>query len=280
MQTPNLLSLQEMQQVYLELLQEFDGICQTHGLRYDLAGGSLLGAVRHGGFIPWDNDIDVCMPRPDYERMLRLKAEGKLDVPTRRAVICDRDESFARHFGRYIRYDVKRLADMAEDSDCPYIGMDIFPVDGLPAGKLAFKWQCWQVRQLRRFLLTSMEKKGTSRRGALAAKIKNLYRPILKKIGPFRIARRLDKVCRRVDFEKAEFVGAISGMYGQRERWRREDMLPRTQLDFEGIRAWGFKNYDTYLSNLYGDYMRLPPKEQQVPHCDSGYRVEEKENGL
>ena len=62
-----LLSLREMQQVYLELLREFDGVCQHHGLRYDLAGGSLLGAVRHGGFIPWDNDVDVCMPRPDYE---------------------------------------------------------------------------------------------------------------------------------------------------------------------------------------------------------------------
>ena len=67
------LTLREMQQVYLELLEEFDGVCQAHGLRYDLAGGSLLGAVRHGGFIPWDNDVDVCMPRPDYERMLALK---------------------------------------------------------------------------------------------------------------------------------------------------------------------------------------------------------------
>ena len=65
MQAPELLSLKQMQQVYLELLKEFDALCQHHGLRYDLAGGSLLGAVRHGGFIPWDDDIDVCMPRPD-----------------------------------------------------------------------------------------------------------------------------------------------------------------------------------------------------------------------
>ena len=274
MDTPELLSLQEMQQVYLELLKEFDSLCQTHGLRYDLAGGSLLGAVRHGGFIPWDNDIDVCMPRPDYERMLKLKAQGKLMLPKHRDLISHRDGTFARHFGRYIRHDVKRLADMAEESDCPYIGMDIFPVDGLKSGKLAFKWQCWQVRQLRRFLLTSVEKPGTSRRGALAAKIKNLYRPILKKIGPFRLARRLDKVCGAVDFDQAEYVGAISGMYGQRERWRRAEMLPQTRMDFQGIRAWGFENYDIYLSHLYGDYMRLPPADQQVPHCDSGYRVD------
>lgn len=273
MDGPELLSLQEMQQVYLELLREFDGVCRDHGLRYDLAGGSLLGAVRHGGFIPWDNDIDVCMPRPDYERLLALKAEGKLCLPEKRDLISDRDDSFARHFGRYIRHDVKRVADMAEDSDCPYIGMDIFPVDGLPGSALSFKWQCWQVRQLRRFLLTSVEKRGTSRRGGFAAKIKDLYRPILKKIGPFRLARWLDKVCSRVDFEKAEYVGAITGMYGHKERWRKEQMLPQTQLDFEGIRACGFENYDIYLSNLYGDYRKLPPADKQVPHCDSGYRV-------
>lgn len=271
----NCLTLQEMQQVYLELLQEFDVMCQTHGLRYDLAGGSLLGAVRHGGFIPWDNDVDVCMPRPDYERMLKLKLEGKLELPHKRDLIMNRNDTFARHFGRYIRHDVKRLADMAEDSDCPYIGMDIFPVDGLPESNLAFKWQCWQVRQLRRFLLTSVEKAGTSRKGALAAKVKDLYRPILKRIGPCRIARALDKVCSRVDYDKAVLVGAISGMYGHKERWPKESMLPQTRMDFDGIQAWGFANYDVYLSNLYGDYMRLPPAEKQIPHCDNGYRVKD-----
>ena len=273
MDKPELLSLQEMQQVYLELLQDFDGMCQHHGLRYDLAGGSLLGAVRHAGFIPWDDDIDVCVPRPDYERMLELKKEGKLALPEKRDLISDRDRTFARHFGRFVRHDVKRVADMAEETDCPYIGMDIFPVDGLPAGKLGFKWQCWRVKQLRRFLLTSVEKAGTSRKGALAAKVKDLYRPILKKIGPFRIARHLDKVCSRVDYDKAKLVGAITGMYGHKERWRKEDMLPQTRLPFEGLSACAYENYDIYLGNLYGDYMKLPPEDKRVPHCDPGYRV-------
>lgn len=269
------LTLKQMQQVYLELLGEFDRLCQTHGLRYDLAGGSLLGAVRHGGFIPWDNDVDVCMPRPDYERLLKLKLAGELALPQGRDVIMDRNATFARPFSRYIRHDVKRLADMAEDSDCPYIGMDIFPVDGLPEGNLAFRWQCWQVRQLRRFLLTSVEKPGTSRRGAAAAKIKDLYRPILKKIGPMRLAGALDRVCSRVDYDRATMVGAIAGVYGFRERWPKMDMLPQKRMDFENIQAWGYEKYAIYLSNLYGDYMRLPPVEQQTPHCDSGYRVKD-----
>lgn len=272
---PELLTLQEMQQVYLELLEEFDALCKSHGLRYDLAGGSLLGAVRHGGFIPWDDDIDVCMPRPDYERLLELKIRGKLELAEKRDVISNRDKTLARHFGRYVRHDVRRLSDMAEDDDCPYIGMDIFPIDGLPAGNLAFKWQCFRIRQLRRFLLTSVEKKGTSRRGALAGRIKDLYRPLLKAIGPYRIAARLDRVCSRVPFEEAEYVGAVTGMYGSRERWKKDAMLPQVRLKFEHLQAPCFANYHVYLSNLFGDYMRLPPAEQQIPHCDSGYRVEE-----
>ena len=277
MQTPELLTLKEMQQVYLELLKEFDALCQKYHLRYDLAGGSLLGAVRHGGFIPWDDDIDVCMPRPDYQRLLALKAQGTLKLPSGRDVISHHDRSMARHFGRYVRHDVRRLSEMAEENDCPYIGMDIFPIDGLPKGKMAFKWQCFQIRQLRRFLLTSVEKKGTSRRGALAAKIKDLYRPLLKAIGPYRIAERLDRVCSRVPFDKAKFVGAVTGMYGTRERWSKEQMLPQKRMKFEDTEACVFANYDIYLSNLFGDYMRLPPIEQQVPHCDRGYRVKEKE---
>lgn len=277
MQTPELLSLKEMQQVYLELLKEFDTLCRDHDLRYDLAGGSLLGAVRHGGFIPWDDDIDVCMPRPDYQRLLELKAQGKLRLPEGRDVISHRDKTLARHFGRYVRHDVRRLSEMAEEDDCPYIGMDIFPIDGLPGGKLSFKWQCFRIHQLRRFLLTAVEKKGTSRRGAMAARIKDLYRPLLKAIGPYRIAAHLDRVCSRVPFEKAKYVGAVTGMYGHRERWPKEAMLPQKRMKFEDTQACVFANYDIYLSNLFGDYMRLPPVEQQVPHCDSGYRVKETE---
>ncbi len=268
MEKPELLDLKQMQQVYLELLEEFDQICKANGLRYDLCGGSMLGAVRHQGYIPWDNDIDLSMPRPDYERLLRLKLEGKLGMPHRRDLVMDRDKTFPRHFARYVRQDVKRVTDMAEDWDCPYIGIDIFPLDGVSGDDKAFRAQVKKIARLRRFLLTSVEKRGTSRRGKLAAFIKNLYRPILRAIGSFRLASMLDKECSRIDYDSAEYVGIISGMYGLKERWRKADMLPQKQFDFEGLSVPGFANFDIYLTNLYGDYMKLPPKEQQVPHCD------------
>ena len=274
MEKPNLLTLKETQQVYLELLAEFDKVCAEHGLRYDLCGGSMLGAVRHSGYIPWDNDIDLSMPRPDYERMLELKQSGILGLPTHRDLVSERDETFPRHFARYIRHDVKRVSEMAEDWDCPYIGIDIFPLDGIPTSEKAFARQVKKIRRLRRFLLTSVEKSGTSRRGKAAAMVKNLYRPILRLIGCFRFAHMLDKECQRVDYETAEYVGIISGMYGLKERWRKADMLPQKNFDFEGLQVPGFANYDIYLTNLYGDYMKLPPKDKQVPHCDEACRVE------
>lgn len=270
---PTLLNLNEIQQVYLELLEEFDAVCRAHDLRYDLCGGSMLGAVRHKGYIPWDNDIDLSMPRPDYERLLALKLEGKLTMPAHRDLVSDRDETFPRHFARFVRHDVKRVADMAEDWDCPYIGIDIFPLDGVSGDDKAFHHQVKRIRQLRRFLLTSVEKAGTSRRGKAAAMVKNLYRPILRAIGCFRFARMLDQECQRVDYETAEYVGIISGMYGLKERWRKADMLPQAQFRFENLEVPGFANYDIYLTNLYGDYMKLPPKDKQVPHCDDAYRV-------
>lgn len=274
MEKPQLLTLEQTQKVYLELLEEFDRICTKQGLRYDLCGGSMLGAVRHRGFIPWDNDIDLSMPRPDYERLLRLQQEGNLGMPAHRQVVSEWDKTFPRHFARYVRHDVKRVSEMAEDWDCPYIGIDIFPLDGIPTDEKAFARQIKRIQRLRRFLLTSVEKKGTSRRGKAAAMVKNLYRPILRLIGSYRLAHMLDRQCRRVDYETAEYVGIISGMYGLKERWRKADMLPQARFDFEGLQVLGFANYDIYLKNLYGDYMKLPPEDKRVPHCDAACRVE------
>ncbi len=275
MENENCLSLAETQEIYLELMTELDRICRENGLRYDLGGGSLLGAVRHGGFIPWDDDIDVNMPRPDYERLLALCTGGELTLPEKRQLVSDRDGTFPRHFARYVRQDVRRLADMAEDWDCPYIGIDIFPIDGVPENDRRFRHQVWMIRQLRRFLLTSVEKKGTSRRGKFSAAIKDCYRPILRAIGPFRMAKALDRVCARVDFDTAEYVGGISGMYGLKEKWKKTDMLPQTELPFAGQKFLAVANYDIYLTNLYGDYMALPPEEKRVPHCDRCVRVED-----
>ncbi|EHF01303.1 hypothetical protein HMPREF1008_01783 [Olsenella sp. oral taxon 809 str. F0356] len=265
------LTIDEIHSVGRTLLAEFDSLCRSHDLRYDIVGGTLLGAVRHHGFIPWDDDVDVSMPRPDYERLLVLCLEGKASLPAKRSVVSLRDETFPRHYARYVSHAVLRDARYASDDDCPYFGLDIFPHDGVPADDIAFYHQVKHIERLRRILLLSTSRKGMSNRGKKVALAKDMVRPFLKLYGSYRIAKRLDAVCSQLPFETAEFVGGITGMYGLKERWAKADMLPQTSFEFEGLELLGYRNYDKYLSNIYGDYMQLPPEEERLPHPDDFY---------
>lgn len=276
MKNNNYLTLEEIQKVYLELLIEFDKLCNKNNLRYDLCGGSLLGAVRHKGFIPWDNDIDVCMPRPDYEKLINLKKNSLIILPKDRDIISDRDKSFARHFSRYIRKDVGRVQKVAEEYDCPYIGLDIFTIDGITQNKLLLNIQFFLIKNIKRLLLTSVQRKNTSRKGVIAAKIKNIYRPLLKLIGSFNLARLLDFLLTRCKYSTAKYVGCINGVYGKKEKWLKEDMLPQEKYLFEGHYFNSFKNYHIYLTNLYSNYMELPPLDKQNPHCNDAYWITKK----
>ena len=270
----DLIPLKEMQKIYYEMLIEFDALCKKYKLRYELGGGSMLGAARHHGFIPWDDDIDVNMPRTDYEKLLYLYGKGKVKVAEKRGFVSDRDGSFMRHYARYIRKDVGRYAEYSEDDDCPFIGIDIFPIDGVYENPVLFRLQVARVKLLRRMLLISLSKKGKSSRGKGVAVLKDVVRPVLRLIGSRRIARHLDHVCGEVDYRRAKYVAGITGMYGHKEKWLKTDYLPQSTILFGDRKFSCCKNYDMYLTNLYGDYMQLPPAEKQVPHCDPGYWID------
>lgn len=267
------LSLEELQDASLTLLREFDALCGELSLRYDLCGGTLLGAVRHAGFIPWDDDIDVSMPRPDYERLLELVACGTASVAENRKIVSNRDNTFLRHYARYVRLDLRRSSDYSSDNDCPFIGIDIFPHDGMPEDENASRRLVGRIGLMRKALLLSLSKQGVSSRGRMVAFAKDVLRPLVCLIGPNAIARSLDRLCQSVPFETAEFVGGISGMYGMKERWLKKEMFPQIEIEFCGYRFSTYKNYDLYLTSLYGNYMELPPVEHRIPHGDKAYWV-------
>lgn len=269
----NVLTLEEMQKVNLEMLYEFDKICKENNLTYSLAGGTLIGAVRHHGFIPWDDDIDINMNRIDYEKLMELYSKNEINLPEHREIISNRNGTLARHFARYIRHDVKRISEYSSDDDCPYIGIEIFVEDGVSSNKLLFDIQILRIKIVRKLLLLSLSKPDVSSRGKVIALLKNIIRPILKKVGSMKIATHLEDICKKVNFNKAKYVAGLNGMYGKKEIWLKEEMLPIVYLDFEDGKFPCYKNYDKYLSNLYGDYMKLPPKEKRQPHNDKGYRV-------
>lgn len=264
------LSLREIQLKVLELMVEFDALCRKYGIDYRVSGGTLLGAIRHKGFIPWDDDIDVMMLREEYDKF--LEAAGQMELPENRKIVSLKDNSFPRNYARYIRTDYIKREDMFEEDDCQWLGMDIFPVDFVP-GDSRYDRQVKKMVFLRKLLLTSVTEKGTGKTKAKAI-AKNILRPAAKLMGSYRIARRMDKLQRKYNGKEREYVASIAGVYVSGERWKYSEYLPSSQVEFEGHLFRGPGNYKIYLINMFGDYMQLPPEDQRKYSAATVFKAE------
>ena len=269
------LSLEEYHAVLFDMLKQVDSICHAERLRYFLSGGTLLGAIRHKGFMPWDDDIDLMMPRPYYEIFLK-RAEKRLP---KRYILAfpDRTKDYSQP---WIRIFDTRVA--VDDSGMQRtltrsLFVDIFPIDGLPSNRtlsnLCFKRvRAWDI------LLKC------ARRKALYPdeRLKWLKKPMmaLTRVRPLpKYAVSLNKSARRCSFERAHYAGVLATThYGSRERMPVEVFRGSVQVPFEGGFFPAPIGYDTYLSRLYGDYMQLPPEEKRVSqHNLHAYLISEEE---
>ena len=255
------LSLRQVQNLQYEMLVELDELLRRHEIDYVLGGGTLLGAVRHQGFIPWDDDIDIMMLRGEYEHMLDIISEAELK--TDRRLISNRDRSFARHYARYVRTDYRKRIEGFREDDCPWPGIDIFPIDFVPEDSREFRRQVKTIQRLRKLLLISVTENGAGKTRMRSA-IKSVVRPAVRRYGSYRIIEKIEKNAKKYDDGTSrEFIAGICGMYGLREKWKYADYLPRMMLKFESATFPAPKNYHIYLSNLYGDYMKLPPENKR-----------------
>lgn len=261
------LTLREVQLRSLDLLIEITDFCRKNDLHFVLGGGTLLGAVRHKGFIPWDDDIDINFLRDDYEKLLRLG--NKLNTE-KRQLISIRDGSFNRNYARYIRKDYVKKEEGFIETDCPWLGIDIFPIDTIPNNPILYKIQVKILRVLRALLLITVTN-NESGKTEIKRKLKNLLRPIVRIIGSNHLASLMDRICRLC--KNGKYVAALTGMYGEKEKWLKDEYMPVCEVEFEGLKFPANKNYDKYLSNLYGNYMEIPPKnkrkytDSKVYHC-------------
>ena len=252
-------SLAHLQKLELEILIEFDKFCQNNNLKYYLAEGTLLGAVRHKGFIPWDDDIDVMMPREDYEKFLKLaiKKFNKnykiqcIQTEPKYWVIASKIRML-KDTG-YVQNDVLKMTDNAG------VYIDIFPLDYLPeiySKEIAFNFK--MIRLLRRMLWL---KTGFSKK-------KNLRNKILKFFANFisvekyheLIKKRMTKYNNRshkyiVNYGSYYPLSKLiipAHVYGEGK-----------YLDFENYKFLVPNDYDYILTNVYGDYMQLPPENKR-----------------
>ena len=142
-------SIKELQQHIIPILLDVDRVCREHNIRCYICDGTMLGAVRHGGFIPWDDDIDVCMPRPDYERFMQHAKEW---LPERLEAICaENDEDYPFPFGKI----QDNTTTLIERMHIDYMGglyIDVFPIDGMPQSKLLQELQLWRYEYYKKVL--------------------------------------------------------------------------------------------------------------------------------
>lgn len=271
------IDLKELQKLTLDLIIEFDAFCQKNDIKYVLGGGSMLGAIRHKGFIPWDDDMDVMMLREEYDKLLKAAqkaakepADSENGLKSDRKFISPYDRTFARNFARYVRCDYTKHEEGFVEDDCPWIGIDIFPIDFVP-GDDRFKKQMKQVRFWRKMLLFSLTvpNSGKSKAKKIA---KNIIRPFTKMIGSYNMALKMDKIAMKYADKDKTYIAAVCGMYGDRERWKLKEYLPQIRVPFEGVLLPVPKNYDIYLSNLYHDYMKLPPEDKRKYSCATVYK--------
>lgn len=257
-------ALRELQLAELDGLVFFDKYCRSHGLTYYLCGGCLIGAVRHKGFIPWDDDTDVLMPRPDYERFLELYKKEK---PSDRFLLLDDDEEhfYGNIFATLTDTDHTMVKDYQEHLDMPHgVPLDIFPIDGLAEGKIARYIQYIWTMIYSLFRSQTVPK---NHGGLLSLGSKLLLKIFKKHKTRVRIWKYAEKKMSGYNFDEAQNVAEFcAGYYFMKKVYPRSIYKDVCELDFEGKRFFAMGDYDAYLKIPFGNYMELPPQEERLPH--------------
>lgn len=249
-----------MKNIQMEILYDIHTFCLKNNIQYSLSGGTLLGAIRHKGYIPWDDDIDLMMPRPDYNRFLQLYTS-----PINKIIDCSTSEVCEEMFAKVYRKGTYMVD--KNTGACIYgVNVDIFPVEATPS------------LNIEQYVQEILDKKAELPRILPFYKVVNRHKmwwmlkyylkrvrywnftPILK------AKARLNDYIATYNYNQAEYVGAFLGSNGLKELLPKSDFSTSENVWFEGKEFCAIAGYKNYLSSLYGDYMQLPPVEKRISH--------------
>ena len=255
------ISFEENKKLQLDILSEIADFCDEHNLRYFLTYGSLIGAVRHHGFIPWDDDIDIQMPREDYNVLIKTFNQEKKNSNYE---LIAPGECKSRH--SIVKIIDLRTVKIEPGIDYSHgmlgIDVDIFPIDGMPSDEGEYlRWRKQLFRYYRRYDAAVKERKGSIKHIIYL----NLMSP------PFVPAKFwlncALKLHKKYPYKESEFVGTMEMVWnGTGNRVKKSVFDEEIEAEFEGRVFKIPKFYDELLTALYGDYMELPPKEKQITH--------------
>lgn len=259
------ISNEECKSIMIDILLDIDAFCKANNLRYSLAFGTLIGAVRHGGFIPWDDDIDIMMPRPDYE-VFRKKYNGHHNH-YECIYCCKNDEVYCtKTFAKV--HDKRTIVIEQENASNDKYGVfvDVFPIDGVPKSEFGFKLQCALYHLIESIMRVSSI--SFTRLSSISTKFKKL----LGMCVPVSILGCInDVILSTVDYNRAKEAGVLCLENDKKKKQPKNRFEQYTTVKFEGHEFMSIYEIDANLTHYYGDYMVVPSVEQQINHCIKAY---------
>lgn len=262
-------NIKRVQNAQLVILDEFKKICAKHNLRYYAIGGTLIGVHRHKGFIPWDDDIDLGMPRVDFDRFKEIQST----FPNGYSLVShENDSSWQFNLLQFVDDESEIVVHLNEEPRHCKLWIDIFPLDGMPKNKV-LRWIHAKRIMFYRYLiqipnLRTQVNVHNNSRGILERFVLKLlhYIPLAWMVNVNFCLKRMETLLESYDFDKSSYAGNMLG------RKREKEAVPRIWWDgpidypFENTTISCPKGYHEYLSHIYGNYMKIPPVDKRESH--------------
>lgn len=269
---------EDIQSLERDILFHILDFFEQYHITYFTSGGTTLGAVRHKGFIPWDDDIDLYIPREDYNRMLQLATNRTIGKNIRIYKPGDKNYiyPFAKACNINTRLNEQNVRHREQDIG---VFIDLFPLDKFYDDPVRRSLLILHSKWLNSLLASASDQVNLSRKGSLRRLAKDtlrtLQKPLAKAIGISKLTRRIDALGRHTAKADCHLVGDLVWCNGGRDFYPAEHFAAGVPGTFEGRTIQNPIGYHSYLQKLYGDYMQLPPEDQRVMHGFTGWYLDE-----
>lgn len=261
--------LTELQRRELSMYKVVADICRRHDLRFYALGGTLLGAVRHQGFIPWDDDIDIAIPRPDYDRFIKIAKQELPSYYVPKTYLDERDESHPMFICIIKDVRTKIQLNHANVTENTSVWLDVFPLDAMPSNPLLRVIHKYRLLYERMKIQFSMYEENVHQHRANRPIHERALMAFRERTGfgsnwdTWKLMRHIEKTLRLYDYEREGWFVNMFGAYKFREMFPKEWFANTIELPFEDTTIPCAGEYDKVLTQMYGDYMTPPPVEQR-----------------
>lgn len=257
---------EELKQIQLEILDKVHAFCEKNGIRYSLSSGTLIGAVRHKGYIPWDDDLDIYMLRPDYDKFIRTFSENPPEHM--KLLSLETSKTYPYAFAKVVDSRTELVEHFYGENLKIGVFLDVFPLESVPDNPIKFLFRFCFLHYLKFFsgvLCVQMEKTNFFKKARTPTRriIKFLvYFP--KRLLSYRFfLETYDAFAKRHD-PNSKYVYNMSAGIGMHGCFRRSAFAGTVDVEFEGKLYKAMRGYKEYLYVTYGDFMQLPPPEKQI----------------